>query len=155
MKRYLALFLQVTVVLAGSGVLAFLLLEPHIEGRNAQATAFEIYFKDPFLAYVYVASIPFFFALYRAFGLLGHFGRHGAFTQVTVDALRTIGRCAFAIIGFVAGGVVLMFVLGDPEPPGVVMSVLVALVSGLIAIAATLSARALQKALRQPEGSRG
>lgn len=155
MKRYLALFLQGAVVLVGVSVLAFLLWEPHNEGRNAQATALEIYFKDPFLAYVYVASIPFFFALYRAFGLLGHFRRHGAFSQVTVDALRTIGRCAFTMIGFVAGGVVLMFVFGDPEPPGIVMSVLVALASGLIALAATLSARALQKVLTQSEVSRG
>jgi hypothetical protein len=59
MKRSSALFLQAAIVLIGIGALAFLLWEPHIEGRNAHATTFEIYFKDPFLAYVYVGSIPF------------------------------------------------------------------------------------------------
>jgi len=37
-------------VLIGVGVLAGLLWEPQIEGRNVNATQFEIYFKDPFLA---------------------------------------------------------------------------------------------------------
>lgn len=39
------------VVLGGIGALAFMLWEPHLEGRNAHAGLFEIYFKDPFLAY--------------------------------------------------------------------------------------------------------
>jgi len=155
MKRYLALFLQVTVVLAGLGALVFLLGAPHLEGRNAQATTFEIYFKDPFLAYVYVASIPFFVALQRAFGLLGHFRRQGAFSQVTVEALLAIRRCACVILGFVAGGVALLFLIGEPEPPGIVMCLLVALVAGLAAVGATLSARVLRKTLTRPEGGRG
>ena len=70
MKSSLALFLQAAIALIGIGSLALLLWEPHIEGRNAHATTFEIYFKDPFLAYVYVGSIPFFVALYRAFGFV-------------------------------------------------------------------------------------
>ena len=65
------IFLQVVIVLIGIGALALMLWEPHIEGRNAHATLFEIYFKDPFLAYAYIASIPFFVALYQAFKVLG------------------------------------------------------------------------------------
>ena len=72
MKRSSTIFLQVVIVLIGIGALALLLWEPHIEGRNAHATLFEIYFKDPFLAYAYIASIPFFVALYQAFKLLGY-----------------------------------------------------------------------------------
>ena len=59
MKRSSTIFLQVVVVLIGIGALAIMLWEPHIEGRNAHATLFEIYFKDPFLAYAYIGSIPF------------------------------------------------------------------------------------------------
>src|SRR5262249_55980907 len=66
------LFLQVVIVLIGIGALALMLWEPTIEGRNAHATLFEIYFKDPFLAYAYVASIAFFAALYQAFRVLGY-----------------------------------------------------------------------------------
>src|ERR1700693_1486862 len=104
MKRSSTIFLQVVIVLIGIGALALLLWEPHIEGRNAHATLFEIYFKDPFLAYAYVASIPFFVALYQAFKALGYIGQDKAFSQATVKALRTIKVCAIAIIGFVAGG---------------------------------------------------
>ncbi len=70
MNRNLALVLQAGVVLIGLAVFVFLLGEPHLEGRNAHATLFAIYFHDPFLAYVYVGSVPGFVALYRAFGLL-------------------------------------------------------------------------------------
>src|SRR6185369_16638705 len=101
MKKSSTIFLQLVIVLIGIGALAFLLLEPYVEGRNAHATAFEIYFKDPFLAYVYVASIPFFIGLYQAFRVLGYAGQNQAFSQAAVKALRTIKYCAIAIIGFV------------------------------------------------------
>ena len=51
MKKGPTIFLQVVIVLIGMGALGLMLWEPHIEGRNAHATLFEIYFKDPFLAY--------------------------------------------------------------------------------------------------------
>src|SRR6186997_3294345 len=121
MKRSSTIFLQIVIVLIGIGALALMLWEPHIEGRNAHATVFEIYFKDPFLAYVYVGSMPFFVALYRAFGLFGHARQNRAFSQETVDALRAIKRCAIILIGFVAGGVVFILMFGDKEdrPAGV------------------------------------
>lgn len=149
MKRGPAFFLQAVLVLIGIGVLALMLWEPHIEGRNAHATTFEIYFKDPFLAYVYVGSIPFFVALHRAFGLFGHVRQNGAFSQVTVDALRAIKHCALAIIVFVAGAVVFILMFGDGEdrPAGVFMCLLVTSASSVIAIAAAMFARNLQNSL--------
>ena len=104
MKRSSTIFLQIVIVLIGIGALALMLWEPHIEGRNAHATLFEIYFKDPFLAYAYIASIPFFVALYQAFKVLGYAGQNKVFSQAAVKALRTIKYCAIAIIGFVAVG---------------------------------------------------
>ena len=149
--------LQIVVVLIGIGSLALMLWEPHIEGRNAKATAFEIYFKDPFLAYVYVGSIPFFMALHRAFGLFGHVRKTGAFSQVTVDALRAIQHCAIAIIGFVAGAVVIILMFGDKDdqPAGVFMCLLFTGAASAIAVTAAMFARNLKNSLRRPEGSRG
>lgn len=157
MKGSSALFLQAAAVLIGIGSLALMLWEPHIEGRNAHATTFVIYFKDPFLAYVYVGSIPFFVALHRAFGLFGHLRQNGAFSQATVDALRAIKHCAMAIIGFVAVGVVFIIMFGDKDdrPAGVFMSFLITFASSVIAIVAAMFARNLQNALSRPEGSRG
>src|SRR5438046_4167068 len=104
LKRSSTAFLQAVVGLIGVGALALLLWEPHLEGRNAHATPFEIYFKDPFLAYAYVASIPFFAALYQAFKVLGYAQKNKVFSPAAVKAVRTIKFCALAIIGFVAGG---------------------------------------------------
>src|SRR5207248_8601142 len=126
MKKSSTVFLQVVIVLIGIGRLALMLWEPHIEGRNAHATIFEIYFKDPFLAYAYLASIPFFVALYQAFKVLGYAGQNKVFSQAVVKALRTIKLCAMAIIGFVVVSVIFLL-RGDPEdrPPGVVMRILI------------------------------
>lgn len=154
MKRFLTLMFQTAVVLLALGAFAFLLWAPKVDGANAHATVFEVYFTDPFVAYVYVASIPFFAGLYRAFSLLGHFRKRGAISQETVDALRAIRRCAFWMLGFVPGG--MAFILsGEPEPPGIVMSLFIALVAGLVAIGATLSVRAVQKNLAPAESGRG
>jgi hypothetical protein len=154
MKRTTALVLQVAVVLIGIAILTFLLWEPHVEGRNAHATTFEIYFKDPFLAYVYVGSIPFFVALYRAFRILGHVRGTGAFSQGTVDGLNAIKHCAIAIIGFVAGAVVFIIMFGDPDdrPAGIFMSFLVTFASSIIAVAAALFSRNLRNALSRSDG---
>ena len=143
------MFLQAVVVLIGAAILTFLLGEPHLEGRNAHATTFEIYFNDPFLAYVYVGSIPFFVAVYRAFGLLGQFRRNGAFSQETVNALRAIKRCAFIVIGFVAGGAVIILINGDPDdrPAGFFMSFLFTFAASAVALTAAVFERNLQRAI--------
>jgi hypothetical protein len=103
MKRGSTIFLQVVIVLIGIGVLAFMLGMPHLEGRNKNATVFEIYFKDPFLAYAYTGSIAFFVALYQAFKLLGCVARNEVFSQRSVKALRTI-KILRADLGRFSGG---------------------------------------------------
>lgn len=148
MKKSSTIFLQVVIVLLGMAVFAFLLWEPHVEGRNAHATVFEIYFKDPFLAYAYLASVPFFVALYQAFRVLGHARLNQVFSPQAVKALRTIKYCALCIIGFVVVSVAFM-PFGDPEdrPPGVAMRVFVMFGSIIVLTAAAILERVLQNAL--------
>ena len=148
MKRSSTIFLQLVIVLIGIGALALLLWEPHIEGRNAHATLFAIYFKDPFLAYVYIASIPFFVALYQAFKVLGYVGQNKTFSQATVKALGTIKYCAIAIIGFVAASVIFM-IFGDRDdrPGGAFMGILITFPSVVVATAAAMFERILQNAV--------
>ena len=149
MKRS-STFLQVVIVLIAIGALALMLWEPHIEGRNAHATLFEIYFKDPFLAYAYIASIPFFMALYQAFKVLGYVRQNKTFSQATVKALRTIKYCAIAIVGFVAVSVIFMYpMFGDKDdrPAGVLMRILITLPSLVIAAAAAIFEQILQNAV--------
>ena len=130
--------LKVVIFLIGIGALAFLLWEPHIEGRNAHATLFEIYFEDPFLAYAYIASIPFFVVLYQAFKVLGYIGRDKVYSQASAKALRTIKFCALAIVGFVVAGesIFIPFNNSDDRAGGVFMGILIAFGSVVIAAAA-------------------
>ena len=135
-------------MLIGIGALAILLWEPHIEGRNAHATPFEIYFKDPFLAYAYIASISFFVALYQAFKVLGYAGQNKIFSQAAVKALRMIKYCAIAIIGFVAVSVMFML-FSDPDdrPAGIFMRILITFPSIVVATTAAVFERILQNAV--------
>src|SRR5688500_1191856 len=148
MTRGSTVFLQTVIVLIGIGALALLLWEPHLEGRNAHATPFEIYFKDPFLAYAYVGSIPFFVALYQAFKVLRYAGQNRVFSQEAVNALRTIKFCAIAIIGFVAvGEVFILLGESDDHAGGVFMGILITFGSVIIAAAAAMFERILQNAV--------
>jgi len=150
MQRRSAVFLQVVIVLFGIGVLALLLWEPHIEGVNQNATVYEIYFKDPFLAYVYAGSILFFVAIYQAFKVLGYAGRNKIFTHEAVKALRTLKYCAIGIIGLVAVSVFFMM-FSDPDdddrPAGVFMRLLITVPSIVVAAAAGMFERILQNAV--------
>ncbi len=142
------IFLQAVIVLFGIGALALMLWEPHIEGRNAHATLFEIYFNDPFLAYAYLASMPFFVALYQAFKVLGYIRQNKAFSQATVKALRTIKFCALGIIGFVAvGELFIMLNDSDDRAGGVFIGILITFGSVVSATAAAMFERILQNAV--------
>lgn len=148
MNRGPSVFLRVVVVLLGIGALAFLLWEPQVEGRNANATLFEVYFKDPFLAFVYLGSVPFFVGLYHAFKVLGYAGRSGAFSPTAVRSLRTIKVCALALIGFVAiAEVIILMTPDDDRAGGVVMGVFIAFASIVVATAAAVLERTLQNAV--------
>jgi len=149
MKRSSTVFLQIVIVLIGVGALALLLWEPQIEGVNAHATNFEIYFKDPFLALVYIGSIPFFAALYQAFKVLGYAGHNKIFSKEAVKSVRTIKYCALAIIGFVVvEEIFIMLNHGSDDPAGgVFMGVLITFGSIVIATAAAMFERILQNAV--------
>ena len=149
MKKISTLFLQIVIVLIGVGALALLLWEPHIEGRNALATNFEIYFNDPFLALVYVGSIPFFVALYQAFKVLWYVGQNKVFSREAVKALRTIKYCALGVVGFVViEEIFIMLNHGNDDPAGgVFMGVLITFGSIIVATAAAVFEKTLQNAV--------
>jgi len=147
MKKGSTIFLQVVIVLIGIGALTFLLWEPQVEGVNAHATLVQMY-VNPFVAYVYIGSISFFVALYQAFKVLGYVGQNKVFSQEAVNALRTIKYCAIILIGFVAGGeIFIMLHASDDRAGGVFMGILFTFCSAVIATAAAMFARILQKAV--------
>jgi hypothetical protein len=150
MKRASTVFLQIVIFLFGAGVLTFLLWEPQLEGRNVNATQFEIYFKDPFLAYLYLAFVPFFVGLFQGFRILGYVRRNEIFSQDGVRALRTIKYCALITAIFILGAEVYIFIFirgTDDIAGGVMMGVFVISMCAVIGAASAVFERILQNAV--------
>ena len=150
MKRGSTIFLQIVILLFGVGVLTFLLWLPQVEGRNVNATQFEIYFKDPFLAYIYLAFVPFFVGLYQGIRILGYARRDEIFSSRSVRALRIIKYCALTIAIFILGAeaYIFIFISGtDDIAGGVMMGAFVIVACAVIGTAATVFERILQNAL--------
>jgi hypothetical protein len=149
-RRSSIVFLQIVIVLIGIGVLALMLWEPHLEGRNAHATVFEIYFKDPFLAYAYLASIAFFVALFQAFRLLGYIGQNQAFSPNSIRALRTIKYCAMSLVAMVGAAIAyIVIAVRDKDDPagGVAIGLAMIFISVVVANAASVFEGLLQNAV--------
>ncbi len=149
MRRIVTTFLRCFIVLFGVGVFVFMLWEPHLEGRNAHSTTFEIYFRDPFLAYAYVASIPFFAVLYRSFEWFGYVGRSQAFVPPARNAVKSVKRFGISLIVFALGGLLIILVQESDDRAGGVMMGLLGL---LMAVLITVSAMIFEHTFRNEPG---
>lgn len=151
MRHSSTTFLQIVIVALGIGALALMLWEPHLEGRNANATLFEMYFKDPFLAYAYIGSIAFFVALYQTFKLLGYMARNEVVSRAAVKALRTIKYCAMTLVAFVVGAEVYLFTVQrkveEDIAGGVAMGLVMIFISVVVATAAAVFEKTLQSTI--------
>jgi len=119
------------------------------------ATLFEIYFKDPFLAYIYLAFVPFFVGLYQAFKILGYGGRNEISFQRSVRALRIVKYCALTTAIFILGAEAYLFVFmrgKDDIAGGAMMGGFIILVSSIIATAAAVFERISQNAVEIKSG---
>lgn len=148
MKRISTYFLQAVIGLIGMGAIAFLVIMPRHEGVNINKTSVQIYFQDPFLAYAYIASIPFFVILYQSCKVLSCVRRNQIFTPAAVKALGTIKYCAISMIAFVIGGEIwIMNMVSDDRAGAVAMGIMITFVSIVIAAAAAMFERVLQNAV--------
>lgn len=138
-------------MLIGIATIVFMLWEPRLEGRNINVTNFEIYFKDPFLAYAYIASITFFAALYQVFKLLGDIGRNEVFSQASIKSLRIIKYCAMTLIAFIVGAEGYFFIVSrkveEDIAGGVMIGIIMIFIFIVIAVAAAVLERTLQSAV--------
>jgi hypothetical protein len=148
MKHGATVFLKLILLLIAIGTLTVLVRFPQTEGRAANLDAISIY-TDPFILYLYIASIPFFVALFQAMRLLGFIEKDEAFSQPAVKAVKTIKYCALATMGFlvVALGWV-RFASGGDDPAGaVVVGLFLTLTAVVIATATSVFQRLLQNAV--------
>ena len=148
MKKSSTVFLQVVIVLIGIVALAIMIRFPQTEGRAANLDLFSIY-ADPFIVYMYLASIAFFVALYQAFKLLGYIGKNRVFSQASVNTLRTIKYCAIVLgTSIVMAMLYILMSHGDDDAAGAIaMGILATFISVVIAAAAAVFERTLQNAV--------
>jgi hypothetical protein len=149
MKKSSTVFLQVVIILIGIMALAIMIRMPLTEGRAVNLDLFSIY-ADPFIIYGYLASIPFFVALYQAFRLLGYVGRDEVFSLGSVKALRTIKQCAITIGAAIvmAGLYIRIFHAKDDDPAGfLALCIMTTFISIVVATAAAVFEKTLQSAV--------
>jgi hypothetical protein len=149
MKRGSTIFLKVVILLIGIVTLAGMIRFPLTEGRAANLDLFSIYW-DPFIAYIYAASIPFFVALYQAFKLLGYIGQNKVFSLNSVRALRTIKYCAIILSTSIVMAVlyIRIFHNKDDDPAGfIAVGIAATFISIVIATAAAVFEKLLQSAV--------
>ena len=148
LKRGSTLFLKVVILLIAIVALAAMIRFPQTEGRAANLDLISIY-ADPFIVFGYIASIPFFIALYQAFRLLGYVDHNQVFSQSAVKAVRKIKYCAIAISGFIVLGVLFirLFVHGDDPAGPTGLGILTTFASIVIATGVAILERLLQNAV--------
>lgn len=152
-KQAPILFLQAVTVLVGAAALLFMLWEPHLEGRNAGATFFEVYFNDLFLAYIYLASLPFFAALYQVYRILQNIGQNKLLSQETVTAFKKIKYCAFITMGAVLAADAYLALAARSNGEDAAGAIMLGIIITFISITAGTAAGVLEWALGDASNS--
>lgn len=148
MVRGSTLFLKLVLFLIGVVTLVGMIWFPQTEGRAANLDLISIY-KDPVIIFAFIASIPFFVALYQAFKLLGYIEQNKVFSQVAVNALRKIKYCVIIFIGFIFISEVFLIFWGldDDKAGPVALGIYTTFASIVIATAVAIAERLLQNAV--------
>ncbi len=147
MKKTEIVFLKTVVLLIGIVALFLLIRFPQLEGVNVNNDLFTIYFKDPFLAYVYIGSIAFFVAIYQTFKLLGNIANDTLYSEGSVKALRNIKYCAMTIVGFIIGAeayIIINMAGSDDIAGGVAMGVFITFGSIVVAVVSDVFIKILE-----------
>jgi len=151
MKRTTIIFLQSFIIIFGIVILSFLIRVPLTEGRAANLDLYHIY-TDPFILFGYIASIPFFIALYKGFKILGYYGQNKIFSLIAVRELKIIKYCAilFSIFILSAGIFIILFHNVEDDPAGFIsLCILTTFLSIVVAGIAGVLEKKLRKGIIQ------
>ena len=144
MKQVSTLFLKLVISLIGLSVLALcvFLLQATISSGEARDFL-------PISLGMYIAAIPFFFALYQTLKLLIYIDKGEAFSDLSVKALKNIKYCAIAISALYAAIMpFIVYVADKDDAPGfTALGLVIILASIVIATFAAVLQKLLQDAL--------
>lgn len=148
MKKSSTLFLKVIILLVAIGTVSGLIWFPQTEGRAANLDLVSIYL-DPFILYVYLASIPFFVGLFQTIKLLNLIDGNKAFSQEAVNTLRIMKFASIILIGLIvlAEFYLHIFVKGEDIAGPTMLGIFASLAFGVIATAISIFQKIFQKAI--------
>lgn len=146
MKQVSTLFLKIVVFLIGLPVLALCIFIVPEFGKLAEVLyPDKIYIKVLVLTYLYLSAVPYYFALYQAFKLLGFIDKNIAFSEHSVVALRKIRNSALSISVVHTLGLPLVYMLAEKDDaPGLILIALIIIFASLVI---SVFAAVLQKLL--------
>ena len=142
------LFLKFLILLTTLGAIIGLFWFPQTEGRAANLDLVNIY-MDPFLIFIYIASIPFFAGLHQGFKLLNIIDANNIYSQNTVDALKNIKYDSLSLIGFIALAILYIHVFVQGEDPAgpTALGILLSFATTVIATTASVLQKRVQCAV--------
>lgn len=148
LKQSSTLFLKIVISLIGILTLAGLIWFPQTEGRATNLDLFSIY-ADPLIIYVFLASIPFFVALYHGFKLLSYVDQNQVFSEAAIKAVRNIKYCAITLSGFIVVGLlyIRLFAHGEDAAGPTALGMFTTFACIVIATAAAIFELVLQNAV--------
>ena len=147
-KRGSTTFLKVIIFLIGIAVLAVcIFLLPEAARRDAIERPGD-YSLYPLLVCAYGICITFSVALYQVFKLLTYIEKNNAFSELSLQSLKVIKKCAFTVIFFIMLAIVYLRVhvqfTGDDAAGPISLSLMGILATSIIAAIVD----ALQKPLK-------
>lgn len=150
MERGSTLFLRAAVILIGIPVLALcIFVVPRIASFAAELYPDFSLMKYLIVIDLYASAIPFYFALYQAFKLLGYIDKNKAFSEMSVRVLKKIKYCAITISCLYAVGMPLFYLMAerDDAPGIIVIGLIIIFASMVIAVFAAVLQKLLKEAI--------
>ncbi|WP_085992204.1 DUF2975 domain-containing protein [Oceanobacillus senegalensis] len=153
MKQVSTLFLKITVIIMGIPVLALCIFGlPQLVKVAFSHTANGDtlgYIVLSILIVMYIATIPFYMALYQTLKLLNYIEKDQAFSQISVIALKKIKNGAKIISGLYVVILPLVYIVAEwDDAPGLLLIGMIIIgTSFAVAVFASVLQRLLQKAI--------
>jgi hypothetical protein len=150
MERSSTIFLRLTVIFLGLGVLALCIfaLPSMYKGGSEEFPAASL---AVFMIMIgaYITAIPFFIALWQTLKLLSYIDRNKAFSKLSIRALRNIKYCAITIAVLYVGGVPLLYPIAEADDaPGLILiGMAIACAPIVVAVFAAVFQKLLQSAM--------
>lgn len=123
MDRVSTLFLKFAVIIIGFPVLALcIFLVPEIAKFSKELYPDHAYIQYFVYVDLYATALPFYYALYQIFKLLGYIDKNEAFSELSVAAIRKIRSSAVIISCLYVLGMPLFYLIAEADDaPGIIL----------------------------------